>query len=109
MADFPSILSTGAVSGAYRNASGLRSEKPAGPEAQPEQGATFADMVREATADAIQTIRETDAIAQAGMDGKVNTQQVVEATLELESTVRIAVTMRDKLVEAYQEIMRMPI
>jgi flagellar hook-basal body complex protein FliE len=109
MADIPSILSTGSVSGAYRTASGLRSDRPAGAEAAPEKAATFADMVRDATADAIQTIRETDAIAQAGMDGKVDTQQVVEATLELESTVRIAVTMRDKLVEAYQEIMRMPI
>jgi flagellar hook-basal body complex protein FliE len=109
MADIPSILSTGSVSGAYRTASSLRADKAALPEATPDKAATFADMVRDATADAIQTIRETDAIAQAGMDGKVDTQQVVEATLELESTVRIAVTMRDKLVEAYQEIMRMPI
>ncbi len=64
---------------------------------------------RDAAADAIQTIRSAEAAAQAGLDGKVGTQQVVEATMELETTVRIAVTMRDKLVEAYQQIMRMPI
>jgi flagellar hook-basal body complex protein FliE len=34
---------------------------------------------------------------------------VVEATLELETTLRIAVSMRDKFVQAYQEVLRMPI
>ena len=109
MADISTLVSTGTVSGAYRSATGLRSEKSAGPEVAPEKGATFAEMVRDATAEVVETLRESDAIARAGMEGEVNTQQVVEATLELESTVRIAVTMRDKLVEAYQEIMRMPI
>lgn len=101
-------LSTGAVSGAYKNASGLKADKIAGLDDKAE-GPNFAELVRDATADVVQTLRETDAVARAGMEGDVTTQQVVEATLELESTVRIAVTMRDKLVEAYQEIMRMPI
>ncbi len=43
------------------------------------------------------------------MAGEASTQQVVEATIALESTVKIAVSMRDKLVEAYQEVMRMSI
>ena len=39
----------------------------------------------------------------------MGTQQVVEATLALESTVKTVVAMRDKFVEAYQEVLRMPI
>ena len=53
--------------------------------------------------------REAEAVAQKGLTGEVGTQRVVEATLELESTVKMMVSMRDKVIEAYQEIMRMPI
>ena len=35
--------------------------------------------------------------AQRGLNGEIGTQEVVEATMALESTVKIAVAMRDKL------------
>ena len=34
---------------------------------------------------------------------------MVEATMEMETTLRLAVSVRDRLVEAYQQIMQMPI
>ena len=46
---------------------------------------------------------------QAGMTGQLDTQSVVEATVALEATVKVAVSMRDKFVEAYKEVLRMPI
>lgn len=107
MTDISRLVSTSSVSGAYRSATGLKTET--GTAAPAAEGPSFAEMLRGATADAVQTLRESDAVAQAGIEGDATTQQVVEATLELESTLRIAVTMRDKLVEAYQEIMRMPV
>ena len=48
-------------------------------------------------------------LAQAGLRGEADTQQVVEAMLAMESTVKVAVSVRDRFVEAYQEILRMPI
>lgn len=95
------------VRGAYRNAQDLTAAAMPKTEA-PETG-SFAAMVRNATQDAVNTIREGDKAAQMGMNGQISTQQVVEATLALESTVKTVVTMRDKLVEAYQEVLRMPI
>ncbi|MFC2970531.1 flagellar hook-basal body complex protein FliE [Acidimangrovimonas pyrenivorans] len=108
MSDAPSILSNAAIRGAYGQAKALQADPVASP-AAPEGQQTFAEMVKSAAEDAVKTVRAADATAQAGLAGKVDTQQVVEATLALESTVKTTVAVRDRLVEAYQEIMRMPI
>lgn len=108
MADFTSLVSNAAASGAYRASRDIRGEQAA-PVTPDENKVSFADMVKEAGTETVQSLRTAEATAQAGLTGNMDTQQVVEATLELESTVRVAVTVRDKLVEAYQEIMRMPV
>lgn len=100
-------VATGGVRSAYRSAQDLSTA--ALPAKDAPQGASFADMVRNAAQDAVTTIREGDVAAQRGLNGEIGTQQVVEATLALESTVKTVVAMRDKFVEAYQEVLRMPI
>lgn len=108
MAEPTNLISNAAVNGAYRSS---REMKTTAPSAFEQDGAkvSFADMVAKAGAETVQSIREAEATAQAGLQGKADTQQVVEATLELDTTVKVAVSVRDKLVEAYQEIMRMPV
>lgn len=100
-------FATGSVRGAYRSAQDL--SVAAHPAAPKPEGGSFAEMVRNAAQDAVETIREGDKVAQRGLNGEVGRQQVVEATLALESTVKTVVAMRDKFVEAYQEVLRMPI
>lgn len=100
-------VATGGVRSAYRSAQDL-SAAPL-PAKDAPQGASFADMVRNAAQDAVSTIRDGDMAAQRGLNDEIGTQQVVEATLALESTVKTVVAMRDKFVEAYQEVLRMPI
>ena len=108
MTEFSSILSTTNVRGAYRSSQEL-SGLP-GPEAVVTgKGQSFSEMVQSATTEAVGKVREAEAVAQKGLTGEVGTQQVVEATLELESTVKVMISMRDKVVEAYQEILRMPL
>jgi flagellar hook-basal body complex protein FliE len=41
--------------------------------------------------------------------GRVGTQEMVEAVMAMETSLRTTVAIRDKVVEAYQEILRMPI
>ncbi len=103
-----SFLSINAASGAYRASQDMTAE-PIPAVAPDESKPSFSDMVAQAGSDAVQTIREAEATAQTGLRGNADTQAVVEATLELDSTVKTAVAVRDKLVEAYQEIIRMPI
>lgn len=98
---------TNGVRDAYRNAQGLSGQTfPSTPRTAE---TSFADMVRSAAQDAVTAIREGDMNAQRGLTGEIGRQQVVEATLALESTVKTVVAMRDKFVEAYQEVLRMPI
>lgn len=78
--------------------------------ATPEASAniSFSDMVEEAAQTAVTTVRQGDQVASAGLAGQADLQSVVEATMAMESTVRVSVALRDKMVEAYQEIIRMP-
>jgi len=70
---------------------------------------SFGDVLRQAAGDAVDTARSAEGIAAAGLRGEIDTQRVVEATLELETTLRVAVSMRDKFVQAYQDVLRMQI
>lgn len=110
MADSFSVITANAARGAYSASQSLDTVKSAATDEAEKAGrASFAEMVENAAADSVRTIREADAAAQAGLAGNATTQQVVEATMALESTVKVAVSMRDKLVTAYQEVLRMPI
>ncbi len=75
--------------------------------------ATAADPVIGAATDAAkgfaETMKAADETAQAAMTGTANPQELVEALGRAKFAVDAAVTVRDKVVEAYQEILRMPV
>ena len=107
MSDFSTIRSQAAIQGAYGNAKNLKSPTlVAGDDAKAE---SFGDMLRTAAAQSVEDVRKGDEVATQGLTGKAGIQQVVEATMTMESTVRVSVAVRDKIVEAYQDVMRMPI
>jgi flagellar hook-basal body complex protein FliE len=93
---------------AYKTSKGLKSDGPVHLTPEP-QKTTFSDMVKEAGAEAVKTIREGDVALQNGLEGKISVQQMIEATLETEATLSQVVGIRDKLVQAYQEVLRMPV
>ncbi|MER2507594.1 flagellar hook-basal body complex protein FliE [Amaricoccus sp.] len=78
--------------------------KPA-PESTGTAGAAFAT----ATRDFMETLRSSEATVQSGLVGRADPQAVVEALAATEMAVQTAVAVRDKVVEAYQEILRMPV
>ena len=104
MADFSSIRPIALVHNAYGQSKDLKAA-----EVKPEQAESFGDMLRAAAQQSAESVRQGDEVATAGLIGDASVQQVVEATMDMESTVRVSVAVRDKIVEAYQEIMRMPI
>jgi len=70
---------------------------------------TFIDMVKEATQNSMDTMRNADVVSQQGIRGEVSIQEVVQATMAAEASLQTVVSVRDRLVSAYQEILRMPI
>lgn len=55
------------------------------------------------------TLQEGEATAKAAMTGEADPHALVQALAQAELAVETAVTVRDKVVEAYQEILRMPV
>ena len=54
-------------------------------------------------------LEQVDANAAGAMSGTVETQRLVQTIAEAELALETAVAIRDKVVEAYQEILRMPV
>lgn len=98
-------FSIGGVAGAYR----ATSQIPTNGARPAVGGPSFADMLEKVTSDAMETVRAGDAAAAAGIQGNLPMQDVIQATMEMETTLKTAVAVRDKLVVAYQEVLRMAV
>ncbi len=59
--------------------------------------------------DFAETLQRGEATAKAAMTGGADPHALVQALAQTELAVETAVTVRDKVVEAYQEILRMPV
>ena len=57
----------------------------------------------------IETLQQSENTAMAAMSGGADPHALVQALAQTELAVETAVTVRDKVVEAYQEILRMPV
>jgi flagellar hook-basal body complex protein FliE len=70
---------------------------------------SFGDMLKNAIGSVVETGRKSDAQVQSVAAGKANVVDVVSAVAETEVAVDALVAVRDKVIQAYEEIMRMPI
>ena len=72
-------------------------------------GKSFGAVLKDIIGSVAQTGNKSDAQMQAVANGKANVLDVVTAVAETEVAVDALVAVRDKVVQAYEEIMRMPI
>jgi flagellar hook-basal body complex protein FliE len=72
-------------------------------------GKNFGAMLKEALGSVVETGHKSDAQMQSVAAGKANVLDVVTAVAETEVAVDALVAVRDKVVAAYEDIMRMPI
>lgn len=69
----------------------------------------FDGVMEQVAADAIGALKSGEAASLSYIKGKVSAQSVVEAVMSAEQTLQMAVAVRDKVVQAYQEVTRMQI
>ncbi len=69
----------------------------------------FADMLRDATQGAASVLREGEVQSLKAAAGTADLNEVVAAVGKAEMTLQTVVTLRDRVIQAYQEILRMPI
>lgn len=72
-------------------------------------GADFGGMLLRAVAGAIETTKTAEQQAMGAIAGTGNLTDVVSAVAKAELTLQTTVAIRDRVVQAYQDIMRMPI
>jgi flagellar hook-basal body complex protein FliE len=82
-----------------------RSRSATSPEPKPGLGEDVAGLVR----DFATTLKESEDTARAAMTGGADPHALVQALAQTELAVETAVTIRNRVVEAYQEILRMPV
>ena len=71
--------------------------------------AGFDSVMKQVTTDAIGTLKAGESASISAMQGKESTRKVVEALMSAEQALQTAVAVRDKVVQAYQEVVRMSI
>jgi flagellar hook-basal body complex protein FliE len=72
-------------------------------------GPSFGKMVTDAITSVVESGKKSDGLAQGMAAGKANIVDVVTAVTETEVAIEAMVSVRDKVIHAYEEIMRMPI
>jgi flagellar hook-basal body complex protein FliE len=84
-----------------------KSAGPAGAIAGGEKN--FSAMLKDAMGAVVEAGRKSDGQAQAMATGKANVVDVVTAVAETEVAIDALVAVRDRVIQSYEEIMKMPI
>lgn len=103
------MTSPAAAAGAYANLSGLMSggaPRGVGPAAE---GGGFGDMLSQAISGFAEQGKASEAKAMQAVAGKGDVVDVVTAVAESELALETLVSVRDKVIAAYEDVMRMPI
>lgn len=93
---------------AYANAAG-RLRAPGMEPRSDSATASFGAMVRDALNGAIDAGRHSEQVSAQALVGRADLTDVVTAVNNAEMTLQAVVSIRDRVIEAYQEIIRMPV
>lgn len=95
---------------AYQLAAKLQQQAKAVEDTTPETtGMDFGQMVKEAVDTVVDKGQQADEKTMGMIEGKTGVVDVVTAVAETEVALETMVAVRDRVISAYEEIMRMPI
>ena len=72
-------------------------------------GPSFGAMLKDAVGSVLEAGRKSDAQTVAMTSGKANVMDVVTAVAETDVAVSTLVSVRDRVIQSYEDIMKMPI
>ena len=72
-------------------------------------GGGFGDMLKQALDSSVGAIKEGETQSMKALSGKADIGTVVTAVSNAEVTLKTVTAVRDRVISAYQDIMRMPI
>ena len=101
-----------AAASAYATVARIASDSNSLSLARPPGGqgaADFASVLKDAISSVAEMGRKSDAQTRAATTGKANIVDVVTAVSETEVAIDAVVAVRDRVIQAYEDIMKMPI
>jgi len=93
------------AAGLYKMAQGVSKGQASGNQDKVEFGA----LIKEAATESLDVLRAGEKASAEAVIGTADLTDVVEAISSAEMTLQTVVAVRDRMLSAYQEIMRMPI
>jgi len=72
-------------------------------------GSSFASLLKAGAKNAIESGKKSEQMAQQAIAGKADVRDVVAAVNNAELTLQTVVAVRDKVIGAYSDILKMPI
>lgn len=79
------------------------------PATKPDPSQDGSNAFARAASEFMSTLQHSEQTAMSAMGGGADPHALVQALAQTELAVETAITVRDKVVEAYQEILRMPV
>ncbi len=99
------IVDPGLAAKAYGNNLNIGNTAVGG---QNKNGVSFSQFLEDAAESSIDTMKHGEQMSAKAVTGEAELTDVVEAVTAAEVTLQTVVSIRDRLVSAYQEIMRTP-
>jgi len=72
-------------------------------------GNDFASVLEKTARDSVSTLRKGEVESAAGIAGKADIREVVQAVTNAELTLQTVVNVRDKVISAYNDIIHLPV
>jgi flagellar hook-basal body complex protein FliE len=83
--------------------------RPSSAKPEGQGGQDFASFFRSLAQDTVGVLEQGEQASIQGLEGRLDAQSVVEAVAAAEPTLQTVTAVRDRVIEAYQELIRMPI
>jgi flagellar hook-basal body complex protein FliE len=100
------VLDTGGSGSPFANLAKLRDASGAGADGS---GPSFSAVLKDAIGSVAEAGRKSDAQTVAMASGKANVMDVVTAVAETDVAVSTLVSVRDRVIQSYEDIMKMSI
>jgi flagellar hook-basal body complex protein FliE len=96
-------LNVGEVLNAYRN---TQKALDPGDDSTPVSGPSFGDVLKNVVKDSADSLRNAEKVSLAAVQGKAGVNEVITAVSSAEMALQTVVAIRDRVITAYQELMR---
>ncbi len=79
------------------------------PEAEGTAATSFSEALGKAAGGTVGNMQNAEQLAVEALQGRADMREVVGAVMDAEQSLKAAISIRDKIVQSYLEISRMPI